>query len=54
MVQVGAVADARPQIGLLVGALWCDEGDILNDVFDIAVRVLFHATSSRRDPAAKG
>ena len=53
VIHVRSTRDARPQTVLLVCAGWCDIRDVEDDVLDVTVRVLLHATGSCRDPASK-
>ena len=45
---------SRHRLDLLEHAFGCDHGDVFNDLFDIAVAVLFHTAGVGRDPATQG
>jgi len=53
VVEVRSVGGARPERSLLVSTLGLDEGDVLNDILDVAVSVLLHSTCARCNPTAE-
>lgn len=52
MHHVWAVRDARPGLNTLEGASWRDVCAVKNNILNVSIGVLLHATGASRDPAA--